>query len=164
MEALKREIKKLAALSLFFLIGFGYILLIMKLFLKEYSINTYVLTKAIVGALIAAKSVMIMDVTPLLNRFENSAPRYVSVLYKTAIYTLAVLIIGGIEHLWHAYHRTHEIASAFESFIDSEHFYRLLAVTLCISIVFLFHNIFAEIDSYLGRGSLRKFFLERPKA
>jgi hypothetical protein len=163
METLKREIKKLTALSLFFLIGFGYILLIMKLFLKEYSIDTYVLSKAIIGALIAAKSVMIMDATPLLNRFEGSAPRYISVLYKTAIYTLAGLFIGGIEHLWDAYHRTREITSAFESFVDSEHFYRFLAVSLCVSVVFLLHNIFTEMDSYLGRGSLKKIFFGQPK-
>ncbi|MEA5532565.1 hypothetical protein [Crocosphaera sp. XPORK-15E] len=162
MQALKHEIKKIGSLALFFLIGFGYILLIMKLFLKEYSIDSYILSKAIIGALVAAKAVAIMDVTPLINRFEK-APRYLSILYKTFVYTLAVVILGLVEHLLHAYHETKAIAPAFKSFIESENFYQFLAVILCISIVFLMHNIFREIDSYFGKGNLSKFFFDVPQ-
>lgn len=162
MQALRHEIKKIGSLALFFLIGFGYILLIMKLFLEEYSINTYVLSKAIIGALVAAKAVAIMDVTPWMNRCEQR-PRYFGILYKTSIYTLAVLLLGVIEHFFHAYHQTKAIAPAFKSLIASENFYHILAVTLCISIVFLMHNIFREIDSYFGKGNLRKFFLAPPQ-
>jgi hypothetical protein len=162
MQALKHEIKKIGSLALFFFIGFGYILLLMKLFLKdEYSIDTYILSKAIIGALVAAKAVAIMDMTPWLNRFDQS-PRYISVLYKTSVYTFAVLIIGVIENLFHAYHQTKGIAPAIAMFIETRHFSHFLAVTLCVSIVFLIHNIFKEIDEYLGRGSLRKFFFNRP--
>jgi len=160
MQALKHEIKKLASLTLFFLISFGYILIVMKLFLKEYSIDIYVLSKAFIGAIIAAKAVAIMDATPLLNRFKSSL-RYLSVLYKTFVYSLAVLIIGAIEHLFHAYHKTKAIVPAIESFLNSRDFYQFLAVTLCIAIVFLIHNIFREIDIYLGKGSLMKFFFSR---
>jgi hypothetical protein len=161
MQALKRELKKIGSLALFFLIGFGYILLVMKLFLKEYSLDAYILSKAIIGALVAAKAVVIMDATPLLNRFKQS-PRYISVLYRTFVYTFAVLIIGFIEHILHAYHKTKAIAPAIASLLESENFYRFLAVTLCIAIVFLIHNIFNEIDNYLGKGSLRKFFADAP--
>ncbi|MEA5508508.1 hypothetical protein VB715_01900 [Crocosphaera sp. UHCC 0190] len=162
MQALKHEIKKIGSLALFFLIGFGYILVVMKLFLKEYSIDTYVLSKAIIGSLVAAKAVAIMDATPLINRFEQS-PRYLRILYKTFVYTLAVLILGIIEHLLHAYHQTKAIVPAFKSFIASENFYQFLAVMLCIAIVFLMHNIFKEIDTYFGKGNLSKFFFDTPE-
>ncbi|MGV2391392.1 MAG UNVERIFIED_CONTAM: hypothetical protein LVR29_34655 [Microcystis novacekii LVE1205-3] len=56
MEALKKEFKKIGSLTLFFFLAFGYILLIMKLFLEEYSITTYVLGKAIVGAILCGKN------------------------------------------------------------------------------------------------------------
>ncbi|ACK66801.1 conserved hypothetical protein [Rippkaea orientalis PCC 8801] len=159
MERLKHEVKKIGSLTLFFLIGFSYILLITKLFLKEYSINTYILSKAIVGSLIAAKAVAILDITPWINRFKQS-PRYVSILYKTLVYTLAVIILGVIEHLLRAYHQTKALTLAFKSFIASENLYQFLAVILCISIVFLIHNIFQELDIYLGRGTLRNIFLD----
>ncbi|MEY3827770.1 MAG: hypothetical protein RLZZ148_2591 [Cyanobacteriota bacterium] len=73
MQGLKRELKKIGSLAIFFFIGFGYILLVMKLFLKEYSINSYVLSKAIIGSLVAAKAVAIMDITPLIKRFDRSS-------------------------------------------------------------------------------------------
>lgn len=161
MQSLKHELKKIGSLSLLFLIGFGYILLIMKLFLKEYEINTYILSKAFIGALIAAKSVAIMDATPILNRFKNS-PRYLSILYKTFIYTLAVIILGLIEHFLRAYHQTKEVGLAFKDMIREENIYQFFAVILCISIVFFLHNIARELDIYLGRNNLKKFFFNAP--
>ncbi|PSF32464.1 hypothetical protein C7H19_21440 [Aphanothece hegewaldii CCALA 016] len=162
MQALKRELKKIGSLALFFFIGFGYILLLMKLFLKEYSISSYVLSKAFVGSLIAAKAVVLMEMSPWMERFRGSA-RYVSVLYKTFVYTLAVLIIGLIERLIDGYLKTKSISGAIELFINSEHFYPFLATILCIAVVFLIHNIFTEIDTYLGKGNLLKFFFNRPQ-
>ncbi len=93
MEAIKKELKKIGSLALFFFLAFGYILLIMKLFLEEYSITTYVLGKASLGAIIAAKTVAILDAAMKLEWLENR-PRYVSVLYRTFVYTLAALILG----------------------------------------------------------------------
>jgi hypothetical protein len=161
MQSLKHEIKKISSLALFFLIGFGYILLILKLFIAEYSIDLYVLSKAIIGALVAAKAVAIMDVTPLLNRFEQ-APRYLRVLYKTFIYTFAVLIIALIERFFHAYHQTKGIISAFKYLIESGNIYHFTGVILCLLIVFLIHNIFKEMDNYLGKGNLKQFFFNSP--
>jgi fucose permease len=48
MEALKRELKKVGSLSLFFFIGYGYILILMKLFLKEFSVDVSIFTKAVI--------------------------------------------------------------------------------------------------------------------
>lgn len=161
MEGLKRELKKIGNLALFFFICFAYILVIMKLFLKEYSINSYVLSKAIIGSLFAAKAVAILDTTPWINKFASSR-RYLNVLYKTFIYTCAVLLLGVIENLIHAYHETKSLSLAISKFIHTENFYHFLATILCISVVLLIHNILEEIDHYLGKGNLKKIFFERP--
>lgn len=162
METLKSEIKKIGSLTLFFLVGYGYILLLMKLFLlDEYSIDSYVLSKAIISALVSAKAVAIMDMTPWLNRFSQS-PRYINVLYKTSLYTSAVLIIGIIEDLFHSYHQTKALKSALALFIETRHFSHFFAVILSVSMIFLIHNIFKELDNYVGKGNLTKFFLNRP--
>ncbi|MBL1209741.1 hypothetical protein [Geminocystis sp. GBBB08] len=161
MEKFKEEMKKVGSLSLFFFIGFGYILVMMKLFLEEYNIDAYVLSKAIISALVCAKAVAIMDMTPLLNRYSES-PRYIRVLYKTFLYTFAVFIIAVIEDLFHAYHETKVIGEAIKLFLETRHFSHFLAVTMSISIIFLIHNIFQEIDLYLGKGTLSKLFFAKP--
>lgn len=161
MEALKKELKKIGSLALFFFLGFGYILLIMKLFLEEYSITTYVLGKAILGAIIAAKTVAILDATLKLEWLQNR-PRYLSVLYRTFVYTLAALILGSIEGFIEAYRGTRVISAAIAKFLQTESFSHVLAVTLCLAVVFFLHNLWQEIDHSWGKGTLRKFFLSRP--
>ena len=160
MEAIKKELKKIGYLALFFLLAFGYIILIMKLFLEEYSITTYVLGKAILGAIIAAKTVVILDVALKLEWLENR-PRYLSVLYRTFVYTLAALILGSIEGFLEAYRGTRVISQAMAKFWQRESFSQILAVTLCLAVVFCLHNLWQEIDRYWGKGTLRKFFLGR---
>ncbi|WP_013334530.1 hypothetical protein [Gloeothece verrucosa] len=161
MDGLKREIKKLGFLTLFFFICFGYILLLMKLFLEDYEINTYVLSKAIIGALVAAKAVAIMDSTPLFKRFLQS-PRYISILYKTFFYSLTVIVIGVIENLFHAYKETKNMGAAIVKFVETRNIHHFFAVILCIGVVFLIYNIYDEVNIYFGKGKVKNFFLERP--
>jgi hypothetical protein len=162
MEALKHELKKIGSLSLFFFIGYGYILILMKLFLKEFSIDVSIFTKVVIYALVSAKSVAIMDMTPWMNRFAES-PRYLQVLYKTAVYTFAVFVLSLIENLFHAYHETKALIPALTLFLKTRSFDRFLAILLCVSAVFLIHNIFQELDQYLGKGNLSKFFFKPPQ-
>jgi len=100
--------------------------------------------------------------TPLLNRYDDS-PRYIRVLYKTAIYTLAVLIIAVIENLFHSYMETKGIQTALKLFFETRNFNHFLAAISCVSVVFLIHNIFQEIDQYLGKGNLLKLFFSKGK-
>lgn len=55
IRVVTKEIKKVGLVTLFFLIGFGLILVLKKLFLAEYSIEFTGLSKAVVGALPAQK-------------------------------------------------------------------------------------------------------------
>jgi hypothetical protein len=162
MQAITHEIKKLGSLALFFLIGFGYILLVRKLFLKDFSLDGYVITKAIVGALFAAKAVAIMDITPLINRFREY-PRYIELSYKTFLYTLLVMVLGALERFIHAYRETKAMAPAMKMFFDSGQFNQFLATILCIAVVFFIYNVLREIDTYLGKGTLQKMFFSREK-
>ncbi len=160
-EKLKEELKKLGSLSLFFFVGFAYILVTMKFLLAEYDVDVVIFSKVIISALVAAKAVAIMDATPLINRYSNS-PRYIRVLYKSGIYLGAVFLISLIENLFHGYRETGSLGGAIELFLETRHFYHFLAVTTSISLVFIIHNIFHEIDTYLGEGKLAKFFFDKP--
>jgi hypothetical protein len=162
MNSFTRELRKIASLSLFFLVGFGYILLLMKLFLEDYSITLYIFSKALIGSVVAAKSVLIMDATPIMREFRRS-PRYVAVLYKTSIYTLAVFVIGFLEKLIHTYQETKEFKSAIIKIFESATFHHTLGVILCVGIVFLIYNILKEIDSLEGNGTIQRVFFSRPR-
>jgi len=161
MQKLKQELQKLGSLTLFFFISFSYILLVMKLLLKGYAIDFFVLSKTIVGALVAAKVVALLDISPWLNRFRQ-APRYVSVLYKTLFYTTGVFLLGSLEGVIHGLGQTGSLSGAIGAFLREENFYQFFAFMLCMAVVFLLHNIGREINLYLGKGQLFALFFDRP--
>ncbi len=162
METLKHEIKKLIPLTIFFLVCFGYIALILKLLIKDYNIDVAIFMKVFIGAIVAAKTVLIMDAILNLDRFQ-SFPRYVNILYKTAVYTFGALIITFIEGFIEAYRKTKVMSDAIRDFAAAERFSHILATILLAGIVFFIHNLWQELDKSYGKGSLTSFLLSRPQ-
>ncbi|MBR8831399.1 MAG: hypothetical protein N5P05_002044 [Chroococcopsis gigantea SAG 12.99] len=162
METLKHEIKKLIPLTIFFLVCFGYIALILKLLIEDYNIDINIFMKVFIGAIVAAKTVLILDAILNLDRFQ-SFPRYVNILYKTAVYTFGALVITFLEGFIEAYRKTKVMSLAVQDFAGTERLSHILATILLAGIVFFIHNLWQELDISFGKGSLSKFLLSRPQ-
>jgi len=157
-----KEIKELISIAWYFLICFGFILILLKLFLEEYSIEIYVISKAIAGAFVSAKAVMIVDgIMRKKNRFQEN-PRYVNILYKTFLYTLLAAIFGILEALIKASHKTKAISPGIDTQIHETNFSHFMAVILLLFIIFLGYNIYDAVKLSFGKGKIRKFFLSPP--
>lgn len=78
-----RELEATLPVFLFFAVGFLLLLLIIKLALANFSIEITAFSKAIVGALVAAKAALILDETSLARRLEQSR-RIIAVAFKTS--------------------------------------------------------------------------------
>ena len=161
MNKLIKEAKRLGRLALFFFVCFCYIMLVMKLFVEEYSINIYVLSKALIYAFFSAKSVLIMDATPLFNWFRYS-PLYVSVIFKSFLYTLLALILGIWERIISNYLKMKALAPAVINLFEGRDFAHIIGIMLGVGVVFLIYNVVKEIENYLGKGILKKIFLSKP--
>jgi hypothetical protein len=161
IKFLTKEIKEIAKVTLFFLISFSLILVLVKLFLAEYSVDVYVFTKILIGSLVAAKAVIIVDQLKIVK--SSHKPRYLLITYKTSFYTLAVLLIGLIEKIFDSYKETKNLGSAIFMIIQDRNMSHFFAVILCLAIVFSLYNIFDEINTYFGKGNLYKFFVSIPK-
>ena len=158
---LRNELVSARPLFLFFLAGFLILLLLIKLVLKDFSVETRALPKALLGALLAAKAALLLDETPLARMLENYR-RIVAVSVKTVIYGLATLILGYAERLLEALRKLHRVGAAFqEVFVQTDH-YRLLAWILGISIVFALYFASSEISLRMGEGALGKLFFDPP--
>ena len=90
---LHREFVAAWPVFMFFSIGFLLLLTIVKLVLANFSIEMTALSKAVIGALFAAKAVLILDGTPLERHLERYR-RIVAVTVKTLIYGLITLLLG----------------------------------------------------------------------
>ncbi len=60
-EKLKKEIKTLSITMLYFALWFGFMISMKILLLKEYNVEVYGLSMALIGALIVAKVILIAE-------------------------------------------------------------------------------------------------------
>ena len=155
---LSREFAAAWPVFLFFLTGFLLLLLLVKLALAEFSIEITALSSALVGALLAAKAALVLDETPLARALENHR-RIVAVLVKTLLYGGAFLLLGYLERLVEALHKTHTFDGAIEYVVDHASHDRMLGWALGVSIVFALYFSFAEISRHMGKGALARLFL-----
>jgi hypothetical protein len=148
---------------LFFLTGFLLLLLLIKLALANFAIEMSAFPKAVVGALLAAKAALVLDGTSLARHLEQYR-RIVAVAVKTFIYGTITLLLGYVERILDARHRTHGFGAAILYVIAHANVYRIFAWALGISMVFAIYFAMFEIDKRLGKGELRALFFDSPKA
>lgn len=158
LKRLLKEIKEAGLISLYFLFCFSIVLFLKKLFLASYGIDFYVMSKAIVGALILGKVVLILDKTPLGNRFQNK-PIYIDVIYRSLVYASIVFLILLAEQTFHLYQESGSFKSAIMERYESRDLNYFIATNLCVYLSFIVYNVFSAIDRHLGKGKLKKLFL-----
>src|SRR5882724_6408871 len=88
---LHREFVAARPVFIFFLVAFLLQLLIIRLAVAQFSVPVTALSKALVGALLAAKAVLILDETPLARKLERYR-RIIAVAMKTLMYGLGTLM------------------------------------------------------------------------
>jgi hypothetical protein len=159
---LRREFVEARPVFLFFLTGFLLLLVLIKLALANSAVEITALSKAIVGALLAAKAVLIINGTPLERRLERYR-RVVAVAVKTLIYGSITLLLGYLERVLGARHRTHDLDAAAQYVIAQAGWDRLCAWALGISILFAIYFAAYEVNRRLGEGKLWSLFFESPK-
>jgi len=158
---LHREFVAARPVFIFFLVAFLLQLTIIKLTVAQFSIPVSALSKAVVGALFAAKAVLILDETPLARSLERYR-RIFAVTVKTLLYGFATLLLGLIERLLEAWHRVGTFDGGFADVIHQANIYRLLAWVLGISLTFAIYFVSSEIDQRMGKGALWALFFQRP--
>jgi hypothetical protein len=126
---LHREFIAARPVFIFFLVAFMLQFLIIKLAVAQFSIPISAFSKAVVGALFAAKAVLILDET----RIGRSLERYrkiVAVAVKTLLYGFGTLLLGYLERFLEALYRSGSFDGAIQQMIDQSNLYRFMAWVL----------------------------------
>ncbi|HWT83051.1 MAG TPA: hypothetical protein VN648_30080 [Candidatus Methylomirabilis sp.] len=95
-QKMKDEIKALAFATLYFGSWIGVLMVLKELILAEYQIEFHGLSLALVGTLVLAKVVLVLDHVPL-GAWTRTRPTWVNVLLRTALYALGVLVVLILE-------------------------------------------------------------------
>ena len=162
-KRLVRLAYEMAPSVLFFFVALMLILMLFKLFVAQYSVEFYAFGRAAVGALILGKAVLLMEWLVSERRLSNY-PRVVTVVCKTILYGLAVLLIGLAERFLHAYRANGSVKAALAFLAARADLHRFLGFVLLISMMVGAYLTMQEIDRTMGKGALFRLFFERPSA
>ena len=158
----KHEVKEVGFVTLYFFFCFGIILTLKKLMLEAYHIEFYAFSTAVVGALIVAKVVVLLDKTKGGTRLDANHSLGVAALYKTMIYSVVTFVVLLAEEMFHAYREDATLGEAFLDVIMHEDHHNIFARVLCIGLAFMGYHLYRGIDRRLGKGTLRRMVFDRP--
>lgn len=163
MKVLARLTKKMAELvlvTLYFAASFVLVGVVKMLFLAEYGIDGFDLIKSLVGALVIAKVVIVLDKTSWGDRFRRHA-LLVDVVYKAAVYSIVVIVVFAIEKVVHQIPDTGTVRGAVDAALAGANGSRFGAMALCIYLIFFGYAVVTTIAQHFGRGELLRFIVDR---
>lgn len=152
-DKILKELKSIILISLYFIIWYGTLMIIKILLLKDYKIEFYGASIVVIGALVTAKAVLLLELVPLkLNKFTV----IVRILLRTLLYLLGVAIILILEHAFEARNEYGGFMNALGNLSKSVDFYHILVNIICVFGALFFYNLGSAINDVLGKGGLWK--------
>ncbi|HUO09977.1 MAG TPA: hypothetical protein VM008_16855 [Phycisphaerae bacterium] len=157
VHIIKHELLELLPPTAFFFIAFHLIALSRNLMRREYGISLYSMTGATIGALLVAKVIVLADLLPFINRFPKK-PLICNTLWKTAIYSIAALLLHYLEEIIPLWFRLGDFAAAQEKLVKEVVWPHFWAVQLWLFTLFLVYNAAHELVRVLGPQQVGKLF------
>ena len=157
-EKVRHEVRELLPVTLFFLLAFELLALTQAMMLVTYGIRVMAFASAALGALVVAKVVVIADHFPFLNRFPHK-PLIYNVLWKTAIYFAASVVVRYAEHLIRFWRRGGSFVDANRKLLDEVIWPHVICIQLWLMVLLLLFCTYRELVRALGHNRVRGMFL-----
>jgi hypothetical protein len=158
-EKIKSEIRTVFLTTLYFFSWFGGLYIIKVLLLKEYNIEFSGFSAVLLGALICAKVVMILEYVSI--PFTKTKPVWVEVLVRTFLYLIGIFIVLVLEKSFEARHEYGGFIGAFKNLKSTANDYHIYVNMICVSGAILVYNIWSVIKLKLGKGLFRKLMTSK---
>jgi len=154
-----RELRSALPPTIFFFIGFNFIVLTTNLLVVDYGAAVSNFMLATLAALVVGKAVITANATPFVKLFDR-APLLQPILFKTAVYWVAVFFARLSERLVHfAVVDGHPPADFPAYLISTFSWNRFTAISLWILALFLVYVTASEFTQLLGPAEMRRLLL-----
>ncbi|MFZ0256343.1 MAG: hypothetical protein WAN46_11990 [Gammaproteobacteria bacterium] len=150
---LRDEIRSVGLATLFFGAWFFVLLVLKWLVLAEYRIEFHGLSMALIGALIVAKVVLLLENVPL-GAWIRDRPAVVDVAARTGLYGLGVLVVLLLEKAFEARHEYGGFASSLVQVIHHQDIPHVLAAAIGVTGALLVFNASFVVRRRLGKRGL----------
>jgi hypothetical protein len=155
------EIKTVTRTASYFAIVFILMMIMKKLYLKDYDIEFSGMSQAIIGALIMAKVIVLMELISL-GSWVQCRPPIVDVIIRTLLYTGGVLIVIVLEKAFEKRHEAGSYGNAIVYVFTNRDIYHVWATTIGSAASIFVYNSFSIVQKVLGKHGLAKLFFSIP--
>lgn len=159
MQKLKHELTALGLLMLYFGCWIAGLIFLKQLVLAEYHIPFSQLSLALIGALILAKVVLILEHVSL-GEWVRTRPAWVDVVLRTVLYSFGVVVVLLLEKGLEGRREHGGFGAALSALYNSADAHHVWANTICISAALLFYNALSVVRAQLGGRAFLKLFLD----
>ena len=159
---LLHEAREVLPPTIFFFVGFNFIVFTTNLLLADYAVAVSSFMLATVAALVVGKAVLVANMMPLVRRYDR-APLIQPILFKTAFYWVVVFLARLLERFVHFALEGNPPGDFFSYLVSTFSWHRFSAISLWILVLFLIYVTASEFSHLFGPGELRRlFFASRP--
>jgi hypothetical protein len=159
---LLHEVREALPPTIFFFVGFNFIVLTTNLLVAEYLVAVSNFMLATMAALVVGKAVLVANKMSLLRRYDR-APLIQPILYKTAFYWVIVFLARILERFVHFAFEGNPPRDFPTYLITTFSWHRFSAISLWLLVLFLIYVTASEFTHLFGPGELRRlFFTSRP--
>jgi hypothetical protein len=160
-QKLFKEIKSVALATIYFAIWLGLLMFLKTMILTEYKVEFSGISKAIIGALILAKVVLVIDLIPLAN-WTRKHPAVYFIFFRTLFNIIAVFFLLMLEKAFETRHEYGGFGSAISQGFQHRDVYHVWANVTVVSIAVFWFNVIFVLRRYLGEQKLRQVFFSIP--
>jgi hypothetical protein len=156
-EKVKKEVRVVGLTTLFFAACFLGLMGFKALVLAEYRIAFFDVSAALIGALIVAKVVLILENVPLGRAIERQSGM-VHVAIRTILYGAGVSALLLLEKAFEARHEYGGFASAVAQVFDHRDIRHVWATAAAVTVALLAFNMLFVVRRHIGEGGLLAMF------
>jgi len=157
-QKLKHEIVAVISLTLYFGCWLGTLVLFKYLLLTEYQVAFTGASVALVGALVLAKVVLVLEYVSL-GAWVRAQAAWVDVVLRTALYSFGVFVVLLLEKAFEGRHEYGSFGDSLSAIFQQANDAHVVLNTLCVTAAILSYNILSVIRKRLGKGVLLKMLL-----
>lgn len=161
-EKLKHELKAVILVTLYFAAWLGIFMGLKILILEGYQIRFGSVSAVLIGALVLAKVVLILEHVPLGGWVKNK-PVLVDVILRTLLYAFGTFVVMLLEKAFETRHEQGGFVSALTNVFQHPDMPHIWANTICVTGALLFYNLLSALNQHLGPGGLARVFLTTRK-
>jgi hypothetical protein len=154
-KKVKHEALELVPPTVFFLVTLHILALTRALMLRQYGLSVSAVAGVTVGALVAAKVVLLADLLPFINRFPDR-PLIYNIVWKTAIYVAAALVIHFLEEFIPVWWRMRDMGGAMQELLEKMVWARFWVLQIWAVVLLTTYCTAREVVRAIGPREIRR--------